>query len=65
MIEVTANVYHWTPDGMRERVASPCARSETAWIEKREVERLLEEAHERGFQRGARAVNAIVSGVSL
>ncbi len=51
MIEITANVYHWTPDGMREQVTFPCARSETAWIEKREVERLLEEAYRTGFNR--------------
>lgn len=52
MIEVDARVVYWTPDGMRERVALPCQRSDVAYIEKREAERLLEEAYALGLQRG-------------
>lgn len=59
-MEVEAHLRYWTPDGMRESVAFPCQRSTTAYIEKAEVERLLEAAHEQGWQNAIRAANAVV-----
>lgn len=52
MTEVDARVVYWTPDGMRGRVALSCQRSDTAYVEKREAERLLEEAYALGLRRG-------------
>lgn len=44
MIEVDAIVYHWTAMGMRQ------SGGIGDYIEKREAERLLEEAYRRGFE---------------
>jgi hypothetical protein len=43
-VEVDANVFHWTPGGMKPGRAL----HGTGYIKEREVERLLEEAHARG-----------------
>jgi hypothetical protein len=45
---VDAVVYHWTATGMRETGGIG------EYIEKREAERLLEEAHRRGIEQGKR-----------
>ena len=57
MIELVANVMKWTPYGM--------ARSEqnTGYISTQEAERLLEEAHRRGFEAGVKKAAEIVKGV--
>jgi hypothetical protein len=44
---VDAQVWHWSRGGM-----APGSTDGNSYIELREVERLLEEAHQRGFQRG-------------
>lgn len=46
MAVVDARVLHWTATGMRETGGIG------DYIEKREVERLLEEAHQRGYEKG-------------
>jgi hypothetical protein len=49
-VVVDANVWYWTPEGMRE---NPSTRGgKTGYIEARQVERLLEEAHARGVRQG-------------
>ncbi len=63
MIEVEAPLLYWTPDGMRQSVTFPCQRSTTAYVEKAEVERLLEAAHERGWQNAMKAANAVLTSV--
>lgn len=45
MAEVDAHVYYWSPSGMTE---SPQVAGAVRYIEVREAERLLEEAHARG-----------------
>lgn len=52
MVEVEAHVRYWTADGMRESVHGSTCFSVTGYIEKSEVVRLLEEAHERGRRVG-------------
>jgi hypothetical protein len=59
-VEVEAHLFYWTPDGMRQSVAFPCQRSTTAYVEKAEVTRLLEEAHERGWRNAINAANSVV-----
>ena len=43
MVEITVEVFTWTPEGMR-----PSTDTREGYIPVREVERLLEEAHARG-----------------
>lgn len=45
MAEVDAHVYYWSSGGMTE---TPPVASAVRYIEVREAERLLEEAHARG-----------------
>ncbi|HEX2242686.1 MAG TPA: hypothetical protein VHK27_05450 [Gammaproteobacteria bacterium] len=47
-MEVEAHVWYWTPNGMSERYSA--SGGKTGYIEAREVERLLEQAHEKGKQ---------------
>ncbi len=47
-MEVEAPIWYWTPEGMRENYSSRGGK--TAYLEQRVVERLLEEAHRRGFE---------------
>lgn len=49
MIEVEARLLYWTAQGMRATVPAPGGEG---YIERREVERLLEEAHARGKRQG-------------
>lgn len=49
MSTVEAHLWYWTPAGMRERPAGPSLLA-TAYVEVSEAERLLEEAHRRGYQ---------------
>lgn len=51
MAEVDAHVFYWTQHGMRSNTG--VSSRATGYIEVAEVERLLEEAHARGRQRGA------------
>lgn len=54
-MEVEATVWYWTAGGMCNIPSS--GGSITGYIEKREVERLLEMAHKRGWE-GAVAAEA-------
>lgn len=45
---VEANVRYWTPDGMQPRARM--GGSLVRYVEATEVERLLEEAHARGYR---------------
>lgn len=49
-MQVDAPVWYWTPLGMRTTFS--VHGSSTRYIEANDAERLLEEAHERGRQRG-------------
>ena len=49
MTEVSAEVWYWSPAGMQQVKAHPALQG---YVEKRVVERLLEEAHSRGYQQG-------------
>lgn len=46
---VDANVWYWTATGMHSHPEGPHT---TGYVEVREVERLLEEAHARGITQG-------------
>ena len=52
MIDVQATVWVWTPTGM-QTVPAPSGKVE--YIEKSEVQRLLEEAHTLGWDAASRA----------
>lgn len=54
---VDANVWYWTAKGMTTRDTG-----EVGYIERREVERLLEEAHARGKRQGLEQAIDIVKG---
>jgi hypothetical protein len=51
MAEITAHVYYWTPAGMREGGGPDTYGSVFGYVEVREVERLLEEAHRKGWEK--------------
>ena len=48
-MEVEAQIYVWTVNGMRR------TNSDTGYVETAEVERLLEEAHRRAYEQGLEA----------
>lgn len=56
-MEVEAHVWYWTKDGMREIAETP---NRVGYIEKREVERMLEEAHTRGHRLALEAAMQVV-----
>ena len=49
MIEIETRVFYWTKQGMRETAPLPHC---VGYIQRGEVERLLEEAHARGRAAG-------------
>lgn len=49
---VDAEVWYWQPTGMSKSVAFACGASRERYITVRDAERLLEEAHKRGFRDG-------------
>jgi hypothetical protein len=57
-MEVSANVYFWAPDGMR-RGAPPIGCN--GYVELREAEKLLEEAHARGLMQGIQSAQRDLS----
>ena len=57
-MEVDAQVWYWTPAGMREFVKT----SAEGYIAKRDVERLLEDAHRRGYIQGDATGNQFPRG---
>ncbi len=56
-MEVEAHFYYWTPGGMVRQQPTPHAEP---YLMKREVEDLLNQAHRRGFEEGAKAAEAVV-----
>jgi hypothetical protein len=52
---VVADLYDWTKDGM-------VRSSDGYWVARREVEKLLEEAHRRGRERGLEEAKEVVRG---
>ena len=56
---VDAEVWHWTPNGMR-RGEFPTLTA--GYIQVRDAERLLAEAHERGRVQGLQAAVHVVKG---
>lgn len=54
-MEVEAQIFYWAPEGM-VRNRAPLITHAVAYVMKSEAERLLEEAHTRGFERGLQTV---------
>lgn len=54
-MEIEATVYHWTQTGMRKGAAL----AGDTYIERSEVERLLEAAHRRGYEQGELAASDV------
>lgn len=48
-MEIQAVIWYWTIRGMRRR---PDVDSTVQYVEKAEAEKLLEEAHQRGYEQG-------------
>lgn len=48
-MKVDATIYYWTGHGMRRKVPFGSHIDGRQFIEKKDVERLLKEAHDRGF----------------
>lgn len=53
-MEVSAEVWYWTPHGMTEDAR--LARGSERYVTVREAERLLQEANAAGYRRGKEAV---------
>lgn len=56
-VEVEAHVFYWTKDGMRTTAPLPHC---VGYIQKGEVERLLEAAHEQGWRNAINAGSAVI-----
>lgn len=54
---VDANVWYWTATGMHSHPEGPHT---TGYVEVREVERLLQEAHGRGMQQERERVKEVM-----
>ena len=61
---VEATVYYWTSSGMTTSITGWSGNSftTTAYLEKTNVERLLEEAHRRGVEEGIERAKAVLRG---
>lgn len=58
MTEVVAEVWYWTPTGMTQSTASGDVNPLAAYVARRDVIDLLEDAHRRGVEAGERALLA-------